>query len=383
MRYKLGQLLREICNKTTVNNQYPVLTSSKSGIYLQDEYFTKNVASKNNIGYKIIKKGQFTYRSMSDTGDFFINCMECTEIGIVSPAYPVFEIVDERKVNREFLKLFFKSASFNKKISMLSKGSTRLSLKYKDLKEIEIELPAFDVQADIANKINTMSKNRLAIEKKMSNLSEIVKSEFKRIFDNDDSHVELLSKYVFFQEGPGVRSVDFTKSGTILLTGGNINNNKISFGFKSDRFISNELAQGKYAHFMCDVNDILVVASAIAPDKFDEKVVLVEEDKKYCLNTGIIRFKPNLKYITRGYFMEFLKSDFFKDQVSNNMKGIAQLHFGPSHLKTMKVIVPNSIDKQIEFEAFVTKVDKLKNNLLHQLSDYDELLEIKMEEYFE
>ena len=36
-----------------------------------------------------------------------------------------------------------------------------------------------------------------------------------------------LTDYVWFQEGPGVRSVDFTEEGTILLTGSNINDNTI------------------------------------------------------------------------------------------------------------------------------------------------------------
>src|SRR5690554_131547 len=60
---KLGNVIREISDKTTENNQYQVLTSSRQGIFLQEEYFKKSVASSNNIGYKIIKKGQFTYRT--------------------------------------------------------------------------------------------------------------------------------------------------------------------------------------------------------------------------------------------------------------------------------------------------------------------------------
>lgn len=180
------------------------------------------------------------------------------------------------------------------------------------------------------------------------------------MFENDDSLIGDLIDYCTYQEGPGVRSVDFRDEGTILLTGSNINNNEITFGHKSDRFISDELAEGKYRHFIVDVNDILVVSSAISPEKFDEKVVITKEDKKYCLNTGIIRFKPNQKYLTNEYFMEFLKSDFFKRQVMVSMKGIAQLHFGPSHLKKMKVLIPSSIDKQNKFSSFVQQIDKSK-----------------------
>ena len=82
----------------------------------------------------------------------------------------------------------------------------------------------------------------------------------------------LITDYFWFQEGPGVRSADFRSEGVRLLTGSNINNNDITFGYKSDRFISPELGYGKYKHFLCDVDDILVVSSAIDPQRFDEKV---------------------------------------------------------------------------------------------------------------
>ena len=66
------------------------------------EYFNKQTASENNIGYKIIPKGYFTYRSMSDTGNFTFNIQERINFGIVSPAYPVFSTKLE-KCNKKFL----------------------------------------------------------------------------------------------------------------------------------------------------------------------------------------------------------------------------------------------------------------------------------------
>ena len=112
MRVKLESFLSEVNEKTTENNQFPVLTSSKAGLYLQSDYFNKQVASKDNIGYKIIRRNQFTYRAMSDTGEFFPNMLDCTDIGIVSPAYPVFEISDKSVIIPEYLKFFFKSNGF-------------------------------------------------------------------------------------------------------------------------------------------------------------------------------------------------------------------------------------------------------------------------------
>ena len=145
-KVKLGDCIKEVVEKTTENNQYEVLTSSKDGIVSQEEYFDKQVASKNNVGYKIIKKGQFTYRSMSDSGSFTINKLDNKDIGIVSPAYPVFEA---KKINSDYLKYFFDSEMFRRAIHNLSQGSTRTALKYKDLIEIEMLLPPTEEQEKI------------------------------------------------------------------------------------------------------------------------------------------------------------------------------------------------------------------------------------------
>ncbi len=247
--------------------------------------------------------------------------------------------------------------------------------------EIEIELPALSEQVQIVKKLSALDIIINERKQQLQKLDELVKSRFVEMFGEIGKQV-LLTDYVWFQEGPGVRSVDFTSEGTILLTGSNINDNKISFGYNSDRYISNELSSGKYAHFMCDKDDILVVSSAIDPDKFDKKVVVVDVDKKYCLNTGIIRFKPNKQYLTLGYFREFLKTDYFKRQVSSEMRGIAQMHFGPSHLKQMTILLPDSLERQIEFESFVEQTDKSKFAVQQSLDKLEILKKSLMQKYF-
>ena len=240
-----------------------------------------------------------------------------------------------------------------------SSGTSIPQLTVPDIKKNTLNLLDIAEQESIANRLDKLNGIIKLRTEEISKMDELIRARFVEMFEGRGK-VVLLTNYVWFQEGPGVRSVDFAVEGTNLLTGSNINDNELSFGYKSDRFISNELANGKYAHFMCDKDDILVVSSAIAPEKFDQKVVIVEEDKKYCLNTGIIRFKPNREVMTLGYFREFLKTDYFKHQVMAEMRGIAQMHFGPSHLKQMTILLPESMEQQIEFEKFITQVNKSK-----------------------
>ena len=86
--------------------------SSRQGIFLQDEYFSKQIASVDNTGYKIVRKGEFTYRSMSDDGHFVFNRLDDYEAGIVSPAYVVFRT---KGVNSDFFKEFINSNMYHQK----------------------------------------------------------------------------------------------------------------------------------------------------------------------------------------------------------------------------------------------------------------------------
>ena len=51
---KLGNLITEVVEKSTIQDQYPILSSTNKGLFLQSEYFKSNIASDDNIGYKIL-----------------------------------------------------------------------------------------------------------------------------------------------------------------------------------------------------------------------------------------------------------------------------------------------------------------------------------------
>ena len=154
--------------KTTINNEYPVLSSTASGMYLQSEYFNKEASSDNTIGYKIIPRGYCTYRSMSDTGLFTFNMQELVEKGIVSPAYPVFSANDDY-IN-EFIILYLNNSSYIKKqILELKSGGTRFALPFSTL--CTLKIPKLDKEKQLS-----LIKTITAFERKIENEEMILKT---------------------------------------------------------------------------------------------------------------------------------------------------------------------------------------------------------------
>lgn len=89
--YCLSDILIERVEYSKVNNQHKVLSSTKQGLFAQSEYFDKQVASENNIGYKIIRIGDIVI-SPQNLWLGNINYNNGFEVGIVSPSYKIFQI---------------------------------------------------------------------------------------------------------------------------------------------------------------------------------------------------------------------------------------------------------------------------------------------------
>ena len=102
----LSEILVERNERTTINNQYQVLSSTAKGLYRQSDYFDKEVASANNIGYKVLRLGDIVL-SPQNLWLGNINYNDLFEIGIVSPSYKVFSI--RNSYNPYYVSCFLKT----------------------------------------------------------------------------------------------------------------------------------------------------------------------------------------------------------------------------------------------------------------------------------
>jgi type I restriction enzyme M protein len=162
--------------KTTVNNQYPVLTSSRRGIFLQSDYYNKQIASEDNTGYNIVPRNYFTYRHMSDDLIFRFNINNIVDNGIVSTLYPVFTT---NNIDDNFLRLKLNNGSEFKKYAIIQKqGGSRTYMYFNKLQKLELELPSIDEQKLIAGFAN-------AIEQKIDLIKSSMENEMNEIISNE------------------------------------------------------------------------------------------------------------------------------------------------------------------------------------------------------
>jgi len=195
--------------------------------------------------------------------------------------------------------------------------------------------------------------------------------------------IRKLPDVLFFQEGPGVRKWQFRESGVKLLNVRNINNGVLDLS-TTNIYLSEDEAYGKYKHFLVDEDDLLIASSGIVVDNFHNKIAFAtKEHLPLCMNTSTIRFKVLDKNVTNiNYFRFFLKTNLFKAQLKRLITGSAQLNFGPSHLKKIKIPVPEKYEDQIRIATLLSRAEELIAKRKESIRLLDELVKSTFLEMF-
>ena len=187
---KLGDNIIEYTETTTKNNQYPPLTSSRKGIFLQTEYFAGNqIASDDNTGYNIVPYGYFTYRHMSDDEIFHFNINDIVENGIVSTLYPVFT-TDENLDSRYLQYQLNYGYEFAKFAILQKQGGSRTYMYLNKLKQLYLTMPK-SVEEQNAISAFFMSLDHLITlhQRKYDKLTNVKKSMLEKMFPKNGSNV--------------------------------------------------------------------------------------------------------------------------------------------------------------------------------------------------
>lgn len=157
-----------------------------------DKYFMPSVA--NVIGtdlskYKLISKGLFACNPVHVGRDerlpvaLYLN----DEPAIVSPAYFMFEIVDNTKLNEEFLMMWFRRPEFDRTCWFKTDGSVRGGITWDDICRIELPVPPMDEQLRIVADYKAIT-NRIALKQRINdNLAEQISSIYSKWFEMYES----------------------------------------------------------------------------------------------------------------------------------------------------------------------------------------------------
>lgn len=144
------------------------------GISIQKKFILSiaNISTTDMSVYRIIKQNQFAYSPVtSRNGDkITIALLKDYDEAILSPAYQVFEVVDEKELIPEYLFLWFNRAEFDRYARFHSWGSARETFNWEDLCDVKIPIPHIDEQKKYVAIYNNLLKNQQVYEISLADL---------------------------------------------------------------------------------------------------------------------------------------------------------------------------------------------------------------------
>ncbi len=128
-----------------------------------------NIIGTDLSGYKVIKKNQFACSLMqvSRDGKIPIACMTEYDEAIMSPAYVIFEIIDESILLPDYLNMWFMRSEFDREASFLAVGGVRGSLAWDDFCRMKFPLLSIEEQKNIVKAYNTIT-DRIALKQQIN-----------------------------------------------------------------------------------------------------------------------------------------------------------------------------------------------------------------------
>jgi type I restriction enzyme S subunit len=262
------------------------------------------------------------------------------------------------KFHPKYYSFYLNSSHGRSRLKEIEIGTTMKHINVNDMLRFKVPIPTKLEQTAIANALSDADAYIRTLEKLIEKKNNIKQGAMQQLLKPKKGwNFVSLDKVVWYQEGPGVRNYQFTKSGVKLLNGTNIEKGQL-FLDKTDRYISEHEAFGFYSHFLADEGDIIIACSGVTINKFDEKVTFVQrEHLPLCMNTSTMRFKVINEKIDKYFFFHFLKSNSFKEQIGGKATGSAQLNFGPSHIKNVQISLPNLIEQK-EISTILSDIDE-------------------------
>ena len=152
-----------------------------------DKFFMPSVA--NVIGtdlskYKLITKGKFACNPMHVGRDerLPVALYDEEKPAIVSPAYFMFEVIDNSILNEDYLMMWFRRPEFDRICWLHTDGSVRGGITWDDICRLELPIPPIENQLEIVNSYKTITE-RIALKQKINdNLEATAQAYFDSLF---------------------------------------------------------------------------------------------------------------------------------------------------------------------------------------------------------
>ena len=383
MKARLGDYIREYSVRNKSEEDIPVYSVTNTQGFCQD-YFGKEVASKDKSTYKIVPRGHFAYNpSRINVGS--VDWQRYEDSVIVSPLYNVFSVTPE--LDQQYLFYYLKSDFALQRIKAVARGSVRDNLKLEMLYEFPIRIPSISEQKDIVGKLDKVKQILSLREQELSSLDDLIKARFVEMFGDPELNpmewpVEALGDVLSVEPQNGLYKPqsDYVQDGTgiPILRIDAFYDGKVNDFSRLKRLNCTDTERSRY---LLMENDVVInrVNSLEYLGKCAWITGLIEPT---VFESNMMRFHVDESRIDPCYMTRLLCSTFIYKQILNRAKkAVNQASINQGDVQSFKILVP-PIKLQKQFAAFVAQIDKSKSVIQKSLDETQLLFDSLMQQYF-
>jgi len=344
-----------------------------------DKFFMPSVA--NVIGtdlskYKLITKGKFACNPMHVGRDerLPVALYDEEEPAIVSPAYFMFEVVDNSILNEDYLMMWFRRPEFDRICWLHTDGSVRGGITWDDICRLELPIPPIEKQLEIVNCYKAITE-RIALKQKINdNLEAQVSAIYHSMFDeqNEWSKGSVSDFGEIVGGATPSKDIDeyFCSDGIVWLTPKDLTSTGNKFIYKGETDIT------EAAYHSCSTK-LLPKGSVLLSSRAPVGCVAIAMTD-LCTNQGFKSIIPKSEFGT-AFVYYFLKEN--RQLLESHSSGTTFMEISGNVLKAIPVSIPpeeltkkfSSICEPIfayqeQIEAEIFQLLELQRTMVSQIS---------------
>lgn len=368
---KLQKIISIYKEQSTIENQYPMLTSSKQGLVLQKDYYSNNarITNRSNIGYNVLPYGYITYRNRSDTGFFTFNINLKLKKGLISYFYPVFSL----KNSNEYFLVNLLNTKYQFKMYAISEGTSQKVLSIANLKNLKVLYPSLEEQNKIANFLTTVDKKITNLENTITSLENQKKGLLQQIFsqklrfkdENGNNYPNWEKKKledisnITMGQSPDSDFVNTEKIGTPFLQG----NAEFTNKYPIEKYWCTKPQK------IANPTDILL--SVRAPVG-----AINIANKKFCIGRGLSAISFNCNKLFGKYNLEFNLFQLIKKSQGSTFSSINK-----KDISEIILFIP-CLEEQTKIADFLSAFDRKLENQKAQLEHWKQIKKGLLQQMF-
>lgn len=275
----------------------------------------------------------------------------------------------EKVIDKNFFPLFIGSDYFLDAAIKISVGSLSPTINWRDLKELEFELPDMDKQRELAKVLWAMDATKKSYQKLLLKTDELVNAQFIEMFGDPESNTmgwdvkklgeifDIGSSKRVFQSEWKYEGVPFYRAREIvkLSQDGYVDN---------ELFISEEMfAEYSEKYGIPQAGDIMVTGVGTLGICY-----LVKSGDRFYFKDGNIIWLKKKSEVSSEYVYYSFKLPYVRKQIQNGSTGTTVGTYTIVNAKNTRMLFP-PLELQNQFADFVIQTDKSKAELEQALTE--------------